>query len=125
MQAAEGITPRVGDSIQSESRSFIERLAETLGTTAHASTIFGEPVVRNGITVIPVASTRWGFGGGGGQRREERGRGGGGGVMVQPVGFIEISDAGAEFRRIHTFVEPRAILSASIGFLLLRWLLKR
>ena len=125
MHVTEGITPQAGNSIQSESSSFLERLAETLGTTAHASTIFGEPVVRNGITVIPVASARWGFGGGGGQRGEERGRGGGGGVMVQPVGFIEISNAGAEFRRIHSFVAPRAILSASIGLLLLRWLLKR
>jgi uncharacterized spore protein YtfJ len=109
-----------------EPATFVERLAKTIGATARASTVFGEPVIRGEITVIPVARARWGFGGGGGQRGEERGRGGGGGVILQPVGFIEISSSGAEFRRIRsTPIAPVAVLSASVGLLLFRWLLKR
>ena len=126
MQIAESVKQDVADSTVPESATFVERLAKTIGATARASTVFGEPVIRGEITVIPVASARWGFGGGGGQRGEERGRGGGGGVILQPVGFIEISASGAEFRRIRsTPIAPVAVLSASVGLLLFRWLLKR
>jgi uncharacterized spore protein YtfJ len=81
------------------------RLAEKLGVTARASTIFGEAVERDGMTVIPVAKARWGLGGGSGKhgiagRRE--GMGGGGGVIVQPVGFIEMSNGESRFRPIVT-----------------------
>ena len=126
MQIAESVKQDVADSKLTESGSFIERFVKTLGATARASTVFGEPVVKDGITVIPVASVRWAFGGGGGQRVEERGSGGGGAVVLQPVGFIEISSDRAEFRRIRsTAVAPVAVLSASVGLLLFRWLLKR
>lgn len=126
MQIAENVKQDVVDSKLTESGSFIERLAKTLGATARASTVFGEPVVKDGITVIPVASARWAFGGGGGEREKERGSGGGGGVILRPVGFIEISPAGAEFRRISAIpVAPVAVLSASLGLLFFRWLLKR
>ena len=36
--------------------TLIERIAEKLGVTVKASTIFGEPVERDGLTVIPVAN---------------------------------------------------------------------
>ena len=126
MQIAESVKKEVADSLQTESASFVERLAKTIGATARASTVFGEPVTRDGITVIPVASARWGFGGGGGQRGEERGRGGGGGVILRPVGFIEITADGAEFRRIRSIpLAPVAVITASVGLVLLRLLLKR
>ncbi len=47
------------------SENGLTRLAERLGATAAASAVFGTPVERNGVTVIPVARVRWGFGGGG------------------------------------------------------------
>src|SRR5436309_15180130 len=80
------------------SGTLFERLAEKLGVAARASTIFGEAVERDGLTVIPVARARWGLGGGGGKhgiagRRE--GMGGGGGVVVQPVGVIDMSSGDA------------------------------
>ncbi|HSS75824.1 MAG TPA: hypothetical protein VLV54_03680 [Thermoanaerobaculia bacterium] len=40
------------------------RLAEKLGVTARAATVFGEAVERDGMTVIPVAKARRGLGGG-------------------------------------------------------------
>ena len=44
----------------------LERIAQTVGENAKASTIFGDPVERAGVTVVPVAKARFGFGGGGG-----------------------------------------------------------
>src|SRR6476619_3732115 len=88
---------------------FIGTMAEKLGAVAKAATVFGEPVERNGITVIPVAKARWGFGGGAGRREDEDGAGGGGGVQVTPVGFIEIKNGRADFRPIRILSMPMMI----------------
>jgi uncharacterized spore protein YtfJ len=105
--------------------TFVERLVERIGAKASARAIFGEPIERDGLTVIPVARVRWGFGGGAGpfplgqgpevEGREpspaadadrpglgvdEPGSGGGGAVTADPVGWIEIGPDGAEFRPI-------------------------
>ena len=90
------------DSPGESPAKFIEGMAEKLGAVARAATIFGEPVERDGITVIPVAKARWGFGGGAGRRKDEDGAGGGGGAQVSPVGFIELKNGEAEFRPIRT-----------------------
>lgn len=104
---------------------FISAMAEKLGAVAKAATVFGEPVERDGITVIPVAKARWGFGGGAGQRKDEDGAGGGGGVQVTPVGFIEVTNHEAKFRPIRT-VSPAWIIAGSIlSLFLLRSTLKR
>ena len=70
--------------------SFLDRLAQRLGGTANAATIFGAPVERGDVTVIPVAKAAFGFGGGSGTQSGNEGSGGGGGVRVAPVGYIEI-----------------------------------
>jgi uncharacterized spore protein YtfJ len=104
---------------------FISAMAEKLGAVAKAATVFGEPVERDGVTVIPVAKARWGFGGGAGQRKDEDGAGGGGGVQVTPVGFIEVTNHGANFRPIRT-VSPAWIIAGGIlSLFLLRNTLKR
>ena len=41
----------------------VERLAERVGGRASVEAVFGEPIVRDGVTVIPVASIAYGFGG--------------------------------------------------------------
>jgi len=80
----------------------VTRLAEHLGRNASASAVFGAPVERDGVTVIPVARVRWGVGGGRGRRKGQTddGFGGGGGVQAAPLGFIEVRDGGARYRRI-------------------------
>jgi len=102
------------------------RLAERLGASASASSVFGEPVERDGVTIIPVARVRWGVGGGSGRGTGSRGRGrkrakagaselgesseqneqnegtgGGGGVQASPLGFIELRGGQARYRRVH------------------------
>jgi len=105
--------------------TFIGTVAEKLGAVARATTVFGEPVERGGITVIPVAKARWGFGGGEGHRKDEDGAGGGGGVQVTPVGFIEITDHGANFRPIRTVSLSWIITGGILGLFLLRETMKR
>jgi uncharacterized spore protein YtfJ len=111
---------------------FIGTMAEKLGAVARAATVFGEPVERDGITVIPVAKARWGFGGGAGQRKDEGsggkqedGAGGGGGVQVTPVGFIEIANRAATFRPIRTVSLSWIIMGGVLGLFLLRETVKR
>ena len=55
---------QLGRSISSQ--NFLERLAERIGINARASTVFADPVEKDGVTVIPVAKARWGIGGGAG-----------------------------------------------------------
>jgi uncharacterized spore protein YtfJ len=78
----------------------VERLADKVGAAANITKIYGEPIDRDGTTIIPVAKVRYGFGGGGGVQKDQRGSGGGGGVLVTPYGYIEIKNGSSEFRRI-------------------------
>ena len=112
--------------------TFIGTMAEKLGAVARAATVFGEPVERDGITVVPVARARWGFGGGAGHRKDEGGAGkqadgagGGGGVQVTPVGFIEIKNHTANFRPIRTVSLSWIITGSILGLFLLRETMKR
>ena len=104
---------------------FIGTMAEKIGAVARAATIFGEPVERDGVTVVPVAKARWGFGGGVGQRKGEDGAGGGGGVQVTPVGYIEMRNGRAEFRPIRTVSVPLMIAGGMSLLFVLRQVLKR
>jgi uncharacterized spore protein YtfJ len=92
----------------------LTRLAERLGATAAASAVFGEPVERDGITVIPVARVRWGVGGGSGRgkKQDSEGFGGGGGVQAEPMGYIDVRGGEATYRRINDQV--RVILAVLI-----------
>lgn len=80
--------------------NFLDRMAQRLGGTARAATIFGAPVERDEVTVIPVAQAAYGFGGGSGTKNGEEGSGGGGGVRVSPLGYIEIRNGGTVYKPI-------------------------
>ena len=105
---------------------FLERLASRVGLQAGAQAVFGQPVERGELTVIPVAKLRWGFGGGSGQGAEGAGsgEGGGGGVAASPLGFIEIRPSGAVFRRIEDPVAywPLVLVGSLAAWILLRGL---
>lgn len=84
--------------------ALLERLAERLGGKASVTAVYGEPVVCEGVTVIPVAKVGFGFGGGAGKEsgaaKTGEGGGGGGGAEARPLGFIEVKDGTAVFRPI-------------------------
>lgn len=54
--------------------------------------VFGEPYVKNGVTLIPAARVQGGAGGGSGEGPDEQGRGGGAGfgLSAKPVGAYVI-----------------------------------
>jgi uncharacterized spore protein YtfJ len=97
--------------------ALLERVGDAVGGRATVSSVFGEPVERDGITVIPVARARFGFGGGGGAGPGEgdagSGGGGGGGALVSPVGYIEVRDGTAQFRRITGPADVLALAGAA------------
>jgi uncharacterized spore protein YtfJ len=82
----------------------LQRIGETLGSTATVKSVFGDPIHANGKTVVPVAKVAYGFGGGFGMGkdsahtdREGEGGGGGGGVRALPAGALEITETGTRF----------------------------
>jgi uncharacterized spore protein YtfJ len=82
----------------------LQKIGETLGSTATVKSVFGEPIHVNGKTVVPVAKIAYGFGGGfgtgkGGPLADHQGEGGGGGggVRAFPAGALEITDNGTRF----------------------------
>jgi uncharacterized spore protein YtfJ len=91
-------------SVAGPAAEVLERLAEKLGSKASVSAVFGEPIARAGITIIPVARVGFGFGAGAGRARKDaetsQGGGGGGGASAAPVGYIEIKDGNAVFKPI-------------------------
>jgi uncharacterized spore protein YtfJ len=95
----------------------LKRIGQTVGEKAKVATVFGEPVERAGITVIPVAKARFGFGGGGGAGarggEEGSGGGGGGGAVVSPVGYIELHEGTARFKRISSPADAVVLVVAA------------
>ncbi|HSP16187.1 MAG TPA: spore germination protein GerW family protein [Thermoanaerobaculia bacterium] len=102
--------------------SLLERIAQLINVHADAKQVYGDPVERDGTTIIPVANVQWGFGGGSmGQGLHERG-GGGGGVRATPAGFIQIRNGEAEFRHYRdasdlALLAGAALAGAAIGLL--------
>ncbi len=105
-----------------EDPDFLQRLANGIGASAHAAAVFGEPVEREGVTVIPVARASWGFGGGSGGDAASQGSGGGGGSLVSPLGYIEVRAGRAEFKPLRDPRLTAVAAAAAVGLvgLLLR-----
>jgi uncharacterized spore protein YtfJ len=102
----------------------IQSIAEKTQSSAHVKTVYGEPVVTNGKTVVPVARVAYVFGGGGGSLskagNENDGKneagGGGGGCAVRPVGVVEIT--GDYTRYIAFGLVPKLTAGVMAGMLL-------
>jgi len=54
--------------------------------------VYGEPIEKDGLTIIPAAAVAGGGGGGSGGRAEQTGGGVGYGVSARPVGAYVIKD---------------------------------
>ncbi|KOT52246.1 MULTISPECIES: GerW family sporulation protein [Streptomyces] len=77
----------------------LEQLADKLGRRAPGTVVFGEPIVSQDVTVIPVVRIGFGFGGNTGRQAGEDGVVGGG-VEARPLGFIEIKEGKSTYRPI-------------------------
>jgi uncharacterized spore protein YtfJ len=89
----------------------LQEIFEQAREAFSARVVVGEPVERDGVTVIPAVSVRGGGGGGGGR---ERGEGGGGfGLHARPVGAWVIR---GEHVRWEPAVDVTAVALAGIAF---------
>ncbi|GGV21560.1 GerW family sporulation protein [Streptomyces spectabilis] len=105
----------------------LEQLADKLGGRAPGTVVFGEPIVSQDVTVIPVARIGFGFGGNTGQ---EAGRDTvvGGGAEARPLGFIEIKEGKATYKSIRDpWVSVLVPLTGGLlaGAAILRFLARR
>jgi uncharacterized spore protein YtfJ len=103
-------------------------IIEAIRDHAGVETAFGEPIEREGRTVIPVARVAYGFGGGFGEGAEVEadeevdepaevggsGGGGGGGAMTRPLGAIEVTDH--ETRFVPLGNRRRSLVVAGLAF---------
>jgi uncharacterized spore protein YtfJ len=100
-------------------------LVERLGGRAGVQAVFGEPIERGELTVVPVARVRWLFGGGAGSGGgpaadapgSGSGSGGAGGVSVDPIGYLEITPGGTVFQPIspaQPYPSPIFLLASGI-----------
>jgi len=85
--------------------------------------VFGEPVEKEGRTVIPVAQSMWGSGAGSGMSDGEgSGSGAGGGAMTKPVGYIEVTGQGASFVPLaRPWQDAKLVLAWAVAI----WLISR
>jgi uncharacterized spore protein YtfJ len=106
----------------------LQKISDTLGSTATVKAVFGDPIHANGKIVVPVAKVAYGFGGGFGTGkdgphvdRQEEG-GGGGGVCAYPAGALEITDSGTRFV---PFLHPGSLAAAFTAGAVLALILTR
>jgi uncharacterized spore protein YtfJ len=110
---------------------FIQSLIERLQGRAGAASVYGEPIVVEGKTLIPCAKLAFGFGGGSGADRARsggpdavgrEGSGGGGGVAAKPIGVLEVTGAGTRFI---PFEDTRRLVGAVLAGVLVGILIGR
>jgi uncharacterized spore protein YtfJ len=87
-------------------QQFFQSLGERLQGSASVKTVYGEAIVVEEKTIIPVARVAYGFGGGlrsrkksgnGKEQKDGDEEGGGGGLAASPVGIVEITQEDTRF----------------------------
>jgi uncharacterized spore protein YtfJ len=93
-------------------------LLTTIRETLTARRVFGEPIERDGVVVIPAAVV---YGGGGGGVGVPQGDGGGFGLLARPTGAFVVKDGTA--RWVPALDVNR--LGVVAGVVVVAWLLAR
>jgi uncharacterized spore protein YtfJ len=99
-------------------------LADRIGARFSAATVYGTPIERDGVTVVPVAAVRFGVGAGGGSdpSKEQEGEGGGGGGGATPAGYIELKGGRSRFVPVVHPARMLALICCTVlaGLLIMR-----
>jgi uncharacterized spore protein YtfJ len=115
----------LGLSATSNGRGDLMKPAEVLNTAKDAITVrrvFGEPIEKDGVTMVPGATVAGGGGGGvGHDERGQEGEGGGFGVRARPAGAFVISDGSVRWRPAIDVNRILAIGGAIVIASLLAW----
>ncbi len=102
-------------------KDLIDSAVEHLKASASVKTVYGEPIMIDGKTVIPVAKVAYGFGGGVGKQPKDKGEasgeGAGGGMSAKPVGVVEIDHGQTTFVPIagNRKIAMAALIASGIG----------
>mgnify|MGYP001546095073 CR=1 FL=1 len=70
----------------------VDEILSKAGSSGTVKRVFGEPIERDGVTIVPVARIMQGGGGGEGGNADSEGGGGGFGIIGRPVGVYRIED---------------------------------
>lgn len=122
--------PKIGIS-NSET---LEQTMSRLVNIARTDAVFGQPVQRDGVTIIPCSEIALGLGLGAGsaprqhvnaeQKQEGEGMGGGGGVRERPVAVIVMTPDGVRVRPIPNVTRIAVSLCTAAACVFL-WLARR
>jgi uncharacterized spore protein YtfJ len=104
-----------------------EELVHGLRDAATVTRVFGDPIERDGVTIVPVATVGGGGGAGGGGTESEGGSGGGFRVRTRPVGVYVIKNGEVSWRPAidRTRIVVGGQLIAVIGILAWRSVARR
>ena len=105
----------------------VEQILEKARSALGADRVYGEPVERDGVIVIPAAKVSGGGGGGGDESDPGGGGGGGFGVVARPVGAFVI-EPGGKVKWKGVFDLNKAIIGGQIvgvAFFMFAWLSER
>jgi uncharacterized spore protein YtfJ len=106
-------------------KEMLQKLGETLGSSASVKSVYGDPIHLDGKTVVPVATVAYGFGAGFGTgpgkhqsdaQAPGEGGGGGGGVKAFPAGALEITETGTRFISFHDMRAFAAVFAVGVVF---------
>ncbi len=86
----------------------LETTIEKVKNLVSVSTIIGDPMQIDGMTIIPVSKVTYGFASGGSDfpsksNKEIFGGGGGAGVTITPVAFLVVADGEVTIKHITAF----------------------
>jgi uncharacterized spore protein YtfJ len=104
---------------QPDNQSEIERIGQMVGQARDAMTVkrvYGDPIERDGTTVIPAASVAGGGGGGGGVDAEgQTGGGTGFGLRARPVGAFVIRDGDVRWEPVEDPLGKLIVIAAAVA----------
>ena len=98
------------DDPMDDVEKLLKGTVEELNKLLNAKNVLGDPIERDGSTVIPIVSYGFGFGAGGGTDTKKSGTGGGtgGGGGIKPLGAIIFDKDGARVEAVKGAVSSLA-----------------
>ena len=102
----------------------VQEVLEKAQDTVTVKRVYGTPIEKDGLTIIPAASVSGGGGGGGGPA--DSGGGAGFGVRARPVGAFVIKDGEVTWKPAldETRIAMRGMLIPIVGMLVARSIVK-
>ena len=113
--------PSMTHSAERGGDALVTSLADRIRDHLSAATVYGTPVERDGVTVVPVAVARLAFGGGSGTdpSKQQEGEGAGAAGTVAPTGYIELKDGRSRFVPVvHPARMLAIVLAAAVAVLI-------